>query len=634
MWKKPIFKKLERGMNNLPGMTIIIVIILARGLGLLQGWEWTSFDGLLHLRPLEARDERIVIIGINESDIREIKQYPLSDAEIASLIQNLQQYNPRAIGLDIVRDLPVEPGHEQIVKILQNTSNLFGIQQVLGLGIAPPTALPATQIGFSDALPDADGRMRRSLLGTYVKNNPDYQFSLALRLAEAYLIREGFTLENGQKDPKTMRFGTVELPRFFAHTGSYVNAEAGGVQILLNYRNNHQGFPTFSLKDIKSGNINAQSLKDRLILIGMTTPSVPDLVYTTTVFSSQVKGEIYGVEFQAHAISQILSAVLDRRPLLRSLAEGWEYLWIIAWGLGGIYLSHLTVSPIKNLLAVVISCLILIVIGYLFLLGGWWLPIIPALLALGLNGIILSSFYLSYRSLLLQLAGRQQTIEETLTIIHNGPLQTLATALKKARNKENEEIIRDLEYLNQEIRGIGEYLRQDSLHPSESLRLGSGLILDLRHPLHELFYQVYSSTLNRKLPCFTTLKVKIRAFDPISTPLTLEIKQELCQFLEEALCNIGKHAQGVIRIDAIGTEKEGWYILSIQDNGTGKNVISECLGTQQAQKLAKRLKGIFRRERLQPRGILCELSWPLLPQKQFKLASLMAFIQHKLYFKK
>jgi adenylate cyclase len=33
---------------------------------------------------------------------------------------------PRAIGLDIYRDLPVEPGHEKLVQVFKSTPNLIG----------------------------------------------------------------------------------------------------------------------------------------------------------------------------------------------------------------------------------------------------------------------------------------------------------------------------------------------------------------------------------------------------------------------------------------------------------------------------------------------------------------------------
>lgn len=39
---------------------------------------------------------------------------------------------PTVIGLDIYRDLPFEPGHEQLIKLLAETPNLLGIEKVVG----------------------------------------------------------------------------------------------------------------------------------------------------------------------------------------------------------------------------------------------------------------------------------------------------------------------------------------------------------------------------------------------------------------------------------------------------------------------------------------------------------------------
>lgn len=615
----------QRLIGVIPAFTVMSLIILARLLGFLQGWEWIALDGLLRLRPTEPIDERITIIGINEKDINSLQQYPVSDQEIASLIETLKPYQPRGIGLDIVRDLQVEPGHHQLVKVLENTPNLIGIQQILGNQIAPPSALSPSQIGFSDVIPDADGRIRRSLLGTFTPHHSTYQFSFTIRLAENYLKAEGITLENGKKDQQTMGFNQVELPRFQADTGGYVKTQAGGVQILVNYRNGKQNFRIISLADLKQGNFQKEWLQDRLILIGVMTTSVPDVVQTTAVFPARIKGEIYGVEFQAHAISQILSAVLDQRPLLKSLSEGWEYLWIIAWGCLGGYLSHFMLSPLRNFFSVLMASISLIGISYIALLWGWWLPLVPALLALIFNGITLMSFYLSHRILLLQLAERQKTIEDTFTLIHNGPLQTLAATLRKARETHDNNLINQLENLNLEIREVGNYLNKEALHSSESLHLGSGLILDLNRPLYELFYEVYSSTLNRCLPCFETLKIKTRSFDPLPIDFSLEQKRSLCLFLEEALCNIGKHAQGVTHISVVGKEKEGWYYLTIQDNGLNSIIQSEKSGTKQGKKLAKQLKGDFKRDSLSSQGVLCELAWPLSVKKTRRLPQWITF---------
>jgi two-component sensor histidine kinase len=130
--------------------------------------------------------------------------------------------------------------------------------------------------------------------------------------------------------------------------------------------------------------------------------------------------------------------------------------------------------------------------------------------------------------------------------------------------------------------------------------------------MRELFYTVYSHTIQRDFPCFKTLKVKARSFDPIEEQyLNLDRKRELCQFLEEALCNVGKHAQGVTRLSATGKRNEDSYTLSIKDNGSNPCSSSEGRGTKQCQNIAKQLRGTFKREPLPKKGTLCELTWSI-----------------------
>lgn len=601
-------------VGALPGMAILILVIIARLTGAMQLLEWISFDYFLRLRPPETRDERIVIVGINEEDIQSVGTYPIPDREIAALLRTLYKYKPRAIGLDIVRDIPVEPGNTELVAAFKDIKNIIGPEKVLPVTIEPPPALPSEQVGFVDAILDEDGKHRRALLGTFTPQG--YKFSLSLRLAEAYLSLEDYSLENGIINPSAMRFGSTELPRFSSNSGGYVKADDGGVQLLVNFRSGRERFRYLSLKDIKTSNFEPDWIRDRLVIIGVTTPSIKDIVPTCAIAGLDPPGQVYGVEIHAHITSQIISAVLDKRSLLKTWSDGWEYLWIFCWGFLAIGLGRFTQSPLKNLLYVAVASMSLIGVGYILLIWGWWIPVAPALLVVVLNAVGLSAFafYRYDRALRTKIDVRQRTIEDTFNVIHNGPLQTLANILRSVRDQSlsQEDLLSELENLNYEIRAVGEYLKQEALTQEESIRLGSGLKLDLNLPIHELFYEVYSDTLQRKFPYFTTLKVKARSFEPIETKfLSIEQKRGLCQFLEEALCNVGKHAQGVTRLSATGTEKQGCYLLTIQDNGVGSCLSSEGRGTKLCRNLAKQLGGEFRREFCSSRGILCELTFPV-----------------------
>lgn len=600
--------------GTVPGILVIGLIIIARASGYFQSLELVVFDKFLRLRPLEPIDERITIIGINEEDIRSVKTYPIPDREIAILIKKLQQYQPKVIGLDIIRDLPVEPGHSSLVATFKNSKNLIGIEKVLPAEFAPPPTLPTEQVGFVDALLDYDGNLRRSLLATPTPK--DYKFSLSLKLAEAYLASKNLKLENGIQDREAIRFGATELPRFLSNTGGYVKADNGGIQVLLNFRSGQKRFRKISLNEIKKGDFNPNWLRDRIVIIGLTAASVKDNINTAAIPSKNpAPGVVYGVEIQAHAVSQIISAVLDNRPLLQSWSEEWEYLWIVFWGILGISLGRISQNPWKNILLVSIAGIILLGIAYFCIIWGWWIPVLPATILLVINGVGLTAFYQYDRALRARISDRQMLIDRTFDTIHNGPLQKLATILRDLQEEnlpQQQQLIKDLKYVNSELRAIYEFMQKETLIQADNLYLERRLEINLQAPIHELFYQIYVHTLERDLPCFKTLKIKVYSFEAIDNKLlSIEKKQGLCRFLEEALCNVGKHATGVTRLSVTGTEKENWYTLSIVDNGVGINPSFEGRGTQQFKNLARQLGGKFTRKSLGKKGTICEVSWPI-----------------------
>jgi CHASE2 domain-containing sensor protein len=609
-----------------PGIIVLIVVILMRIAGGMQSWEWMLFDTMLRLRPVEKPDERIVIVGIDEEDIKWVGQYPVPDEKIAKLLTKLENYKPRAIGLDMFKNVPVEPGGEQLAQVLRSNSNIIGIEKILPPGeILPPKSLPAERVGFADLRNDADGKNRHYLLYTpnpknTGKDNEKHKYSLAFQLVEKYLNSQGIELERGKNDQNTIMIRGIELPRITPNFGGYVGVDGGGVSILMSFRNSEKPFHFISLRDVLNGKVDAKLLRDRIVLVGNRNPSVGDIFYTSALSDLKPSGQIYGIEYHAHVISQILSTVIDKRPMLHSWGDIEEYIWVFIWGIVPIIIGRLTQSVWKNLLSVGVAGFCLFSCGYVMLwVWGVWIPVVPSLLILAVNGLGLSAFafYQHDKFLRSQIQERQNTIDHTFTIIHNGPLQTLAYGLKLLRSKDipDEQLIKQFEKLNQEIRELGEYLKRNALTTEESLRLGSGLIIDLNQPLHTLLYEVYSSTLKRTdLEYFINRKIiPIRDFEPIDDQyLSKENKRAICLFLEEALCNVGKHAQGVKCVEASLIYSTTKYKLSIKDNGSGIKSQIENQGTKDFKLIAKQLKGKFKRESLSPRGTVCELTWELM----------------------
>ena len=626
----------------MPGIAVIGLVFLARIFGGLEFLELTALDAFLRWRSPEPIDEEILIVGINEQDISNLESYPISDRKLANLITTIESYDPAVIGIDIIRDKPQELGHAELTEVFSEYENIIGVEKILSGeagsridAIAPPKVLPPEQIGFVDTLLDEDGNLRRSLLSVVLNN--ELKISLAIRLVEEYLETKNITLKNAADDPETMQVGKVRLTRINSNTGGYSEIDAGGNQILLNFRQGKQPFRIVSLADIDKGNFQPSWIKNRIILIGITALSVRDDVNTNAVRSDN-NGFIYGVEIQAHAISQILNAVLNNRPLLWVWHDGWEYLFIFAWGFLGIALTRIFNQSPWKLAIIIFSCSVLeIAICYLLLLQyGLWLPVVPAVLVLSINGVGLtaSMFYRERQNLKFQLKDRQYTIAYMSSTIHNRPIQTLKKILRDVRSREavaeqdlrtrclqqSQEIaadwlVKELEVLDKELRNVGNLIEKEIVTDGDRIHIGESEV-DLQCSLKEILYQVYSNTITLDYPHFKTIKFKLVNFeDSINeAKLTVEQKRSLCRFLEEALINVGKYAEGVTRLKVVCQQQGERNIVRVEDNGVGlkqedsKNSKAGG-GTKQAKDLAKQLRGEFKRYQRQPKGTVCELTW-------------------------
>lgn len=321
------------------------------------------------------------------------------------LLQKLQQYQPRAIGLDIYRDFPAES--PDLINRLRQTPNLVGIckgsdASINTNGIEPPPEIPQANLGFSDFIHDPDGVVRRHLLfmnqETASPCPANYAFSLQLaaRYLEALGMKAKFTPQGD------LQLQQVILQRLRSRTGPYQGIDANGGQILLNYRSSKQVAEQVTLTQFLSASINPNAIKNRIVLIGVVAKGdFPD--YWATPYGTELDKQIPGVLVQAHALSQILSAVLDKRPLLVTWYPWVETGWICIWSLtGGAAVATLLVwqktrhSLLGLAVIVTASLAILYIFCLVFFLQGYWVPLVPPVLTLtgsiGITAILNSKF--------------------------------------------------------------------------------------------------------------------------------------------------------------------------------------------------------------------------------------------------
>ncbi len=377
-------------------LVITTLTIGIRSLGILQLGELAAFDLLMRSRPPEQTDPRILIVEVTEADVlaqaaTERGGASLSDKALAEAVKKIERFNPRVIGLDIYRENPTKPEYRDLAKTMQTSDRFIAIcrasEDETNPGVPPPPEVSKDiqRQGFSDVIADPDNIIRRQILSMAGAPLCGTDKSFNFRLASRYLKNQGIqpqlTPENNWQFGKAI-FKTINKQNI----GGYTDVDNLGYQVLLNWRAADPVAQTVTLKEVLDNQLTAESVRDRIVLIGTTAESFHD--YWSTPYSSLTwpHKEMPGVVVQAHMVSHILSAVLDGRPLLWVLPKWGENLWIWVWCVAGGVLAWQLQSRLRLIIALIGAIGILYLACLLLLIQGLWIPLLPSALVLLTSG--------------------------------------------------------------------------------------------------------------------------------------------------------------------------------------------------------------------------------------------------------
>lgn len=396
LWKRIRHRTAEEG-GRLLGVSIGVAgcVVMLKLAGAFQFVDLLLLDSLFRWKPTEPVDSRIVIVAIGETDLSRVGQWPIPDGVLAELLQKVQAQRPRVVGMDIYRNLPVVPGRQQLAQVFSSFPELIGIEKVAGNPVGPaPTLARLNQIAFSDMVLDKDGSVRRALLAMEPEAG-QLKMGLATRLGLDYLAKEGIQLQPLDSNGSRMKLGKMTFEPLQPSAGGYVNADMGGYQILHRFRGTHRQFQVVSMSAVLEGQIAPDQMRDRIVLIGSTAESLRD--YFQTPF-----GQVAGVVIHANLVSQILSAALEGRPLLKPVPRLLEWFWIWVWSLTGTVLfwrllqarfSNRLPLPLLGLGTTGVTVVSLGMSTYLLFIGGYWVPMVPPLVALSVSSLVTTAYY-------------------------------------------------------------------------------------------------------------------------------------------------------------------------------------------------------------------------------------------------
>ena len=432
------------------GLAVTMTVLAIRETGILEPLELNIYDRLMQLKPKDKPDERLLIITIDRQDWAyqdrmgmkrptipgSDRKRSLAGEALSQLLNKLLPYEPQIIALDILRPIAASQDYPPLAKQLQNTPNFISICKFNNYpqpdGFPPPPELPKNQSGFSNIVPDETiagvPRIRRFLYQAKLDrtspclppdslakvdsmscNFKDYAPSFSLLIAKRYLESQ-----NQDFDCNKLQRGILEINIGDTHLGDWLQSNRGpyrtsqsdtrsGRQVMLAYRriadNGSDAItkiaPKKSLQQVLDPRFNPESVRGKIVLIGVTEPGIDDFL---TPFSRNPSEAIPGVYLHAHAVSQILDTMTGKRTSIAFWNPLQEAFWVLGWSLVGGLLTWRFLRVKTVLLTVAIAVISLTGIGWLlFSYFGLWVPIIPPAIALlTTSGIFffLRSYYL------------------------------------------------------------------------------------------------------------------------------------------------------------------------------------------------------------------------------------------------
>ena len=361
----------------LVSLLVFLSVIILRHTGSLESFELAAYDRCIAMQPkISSIHPRIVLVGITENDIRRQGKWPLSDSVLADLLNALSKQNPRAIGVDIFRDLSVPPGQEDLDSTLVENPNIIAVMKFGEGGIPGPPVLKNTeQLGFNDLLVDPGGIVRRGPL--FLDDGETSAQAFALRLALLYLQKEGIMPRADDSHPEYLRMGPQTVRPFEADDGPYVHADARGYQFLLDFKDDLKSFPNYSLTDLMNGEIDPGVVTDKIVIVGTVAQDAKDFFYTPYSKRLDADQNIPGIAIHAHVISQLLRWALGESSPIGTASKTMEGAWIFLWCLLGGTLGFLVRNPWRFSLFAAAGAGVLWLSAYFVFLSGFWITVVP-----------------------------------------------------------------------------------------------------------------------------------------------------------------------------------------------------------------------------------------------------------------
>ena len=361
--------------HSWPLWSTFIAIALACGLrwsGALESSSYFMLDAFAWYGLPAQKQQDVVVVGFDDSDLARLPSYPVSDGVLAELLEKILAQEPKAVSFQFIRPTPLPPGTEALHAIMRRDARVIGIDSTVP-GVPDPNVglkflVEQNRAATNVSQMDSDGYTRVQHVGFKHSSDPNPKISLSLRLAQLLYSEKSLWLDasGALVLADGRRFGN--LGKSF---GDAIKPELAYTVLFPNVQ--HPRPEIYSAVDLLEGKIDGKNLRGKVVVLGIRSISLGGRARAAKQrFSSP--DFIAPAEQHAYEVQNLIDLMQGKLTPLRAPSQFWLMFISIAVILAtALALRALIRSP-KRLTWVSLLVLAPPAISWLALYLGWWLP--------------------------------------------------------------------------------------------------------------------------------------------------------------------------------------------------------------------------------------------------------------------
>ncbi len=380
------------------GLTFSVAVLFFIPHNFVETAHGKLYDLSLKIRGFLTPPPEVIVVAIDDASLAQTGRWPWPRAKIADLIQRLSEAGAKIIAVDIIFLRSPGEGRDRgdllLGEAVRRAGNvIFPFYFTLGkpkesvkkdltatpvaaasyllfddpkkfIDFPPPSALEifvppaeisqgARALGHINVLPDPDGKVRWDPLIVEYGGHYYPSFSMQVAASALGLSRGDITVRVGH----SIRLGQKKIP---------TNPQG---MLLLNYYGGHQTFPYHSTSDILEGKTPAETIRGKIVLVGVTAAGMAAGVHD--LMANPFSNRFPGVEKHAHEVASILQERFLARPTWAPFGE-----FGLLWGFG-LLLTFLLprIRPTYQFITTLIALLALGGLMISAILQGIWIKV-------------------------------------------------------------------------------------------------------------------------------------------------------------------------------------------------------------------------------------------------------------------